>query len=121
MSSSDDELTEFHSVFTAEERNSEDFKDLFQLIQHFIIKKFPDDFVTKYFQYRNLLTKEMDTGELGSVIDKVVAENKQLSDDLNAGKAAAAGRLIGMVRKVLPSSNPLEVKKMIEQKFNLQK
>ncbi len=117
LESSDQELTEFFAAFNKDEK--EDHRDIIHLINYFITKKYPDNWVEKYFEFRGLIAKATDAGELDGVIDKIIADNQQVSDDLKAGKLAALGRLIGLVRKALPSSNPSDAKKALELRFNL--
>jgi len=117
LESSDAELTEFFAAFNKDE--AEEHQEILRLVNHFVYKKYPEDWVHKYFELRGLIAKATDAGELDGVIDKIIADNQQVSDDLRAGKLAALGRLIGLVRKALPSSNPGEAKKILEQKFNL--
>lgn len=52
-------------------------------------------------------------------IDKVIENNPDVVKDLTQGKLVALGRLIGLVRKEMPSANPIETKEALETKFNV--
>jgi hypothetical protein len=52
-------------------------------------------------------------------LDKVIENNPDVVKDLTTGKLVAIGKLIGLVRKEMPSANPIETKEAIEAKFNV--
>jgi Asp-tRNA(Asn)/Glu-tRNA(Gln) amidotransferase B subunit len=94
----DEEIVQFFSAFTEKERK-EDFADMFGLIGCILRVKDGDDWVRKYFLYRDLLIKEVDTSALGPALDKLIAANEKAWKEYTSGKDQAIGRFVGQLSK----------------------
>jgi hypothetical protein len=94
----DEEIVQFFSAFTEKERK-EDFADMFGLIGGILRVKDGDDWVRKYFLYRDLLIKEVDTSALGPALDKLIAANEKAWKEYTSGKDQAIGRFVGQLSK----------------------
>jgi len=94
----DEEIVQFFSAFTEKERK-EDFADMFGLISCILRVKDGDDYVRKFFYYRDLLIKEVDTSALGPALDKLIAANEKAWKEYTSGKDQAIGRFVGQLSK----------------------
>jgi Asp-tRNA(Asn)/Glu-tRNA(Gln) amidotransferase B subunit len=112
----DEEIVQFFSAFTADERN-EEFADMFGLISCILRVKDGDDWVHKYFVYRDLIVKEVDTGTLGPALDKIIAANEKAWKEYTGGKEQAVGRFIGQLSKAT-GVTPQDAKAFIEARKN---
>ncbi len=110
----DDEIIQFFSVFTETERK-EDFADMFGLIGCILRIKDGDDWVRKYFVYRDLIVKEVDTSTLGPALDKIIAVNEKAWKEYTGGKEQAVGRFIGQLAKAT-GVTPQDAKAFIESR-----
>ena len=67
---------------------------------------------------RRGLKQVADTGELGRVVDRVLAENPKVVEDWKAGKKAAMGFLVGQVMKATSGkANPAVVNALLGEKL----
>jgi Asp-tRNA(Asn)/Glu-tRNA(Gln) amidotransferase B subunit len=94
----DEEIVQFFSAFTEKERK-EDFADMFGLIGCILRVKDGDDYVRKFFYYRDLLIKEVDTSALGPALDKLITANEKAWKEYTSGKDQAIGRFVGQLSK----------------------
>lgn len=112
----DEEIVQFFSVFTTEERSNE-FSDMFGLVNYILRVKDGDDWVRKYFVYRNLIVKEADTSTLGPILDKLIADNEKAWKEYIGGKDQAVGRFVGQLAKA-SGVTPQDAKAFIESRKN---
>jgi Asp-tRNA(Asn)/Glu-tRNA(Gln) amidotransferase B subunit len=96
----DEEIVQFFSAFTEKERK-EDFADMFGLISWILRAKDGDDYVHKFFYYRDLLIKEVETSALGPALDKLIAANEKAWKEYTGGKDQAIGRFVGQLSKTV--------------------
>ena len=108
----DEEIVQFFSAFTEKERK-EDFADMFGLISCILRVKDGDDYVRKFFYYRDLLIKEVDTSALGPALDKLIAANEKAWKEYTSGKDQAIGRFVGQLSKTVGIS-PQDARVYIE-------
>jgi aspartyl-tRNA(Asn)/glutamyl-tRNA(Gln) amidotransferase subunit B len=67
---------------------------------------------------REGLTQVADAGELGAVVDQVLAQNPKVVDDWRGGKKAALGFLVGQVMKATQGkANPALVNRLLGEKL----
>jgi aspartyl-tRNA(Asn)/glutamyl-tRNA(Gln) amidotransferase subunit B len=67
---------------------------------------------------REGLTQVADAGELGTVVDQVLAQNPKVVDDWKKGKTAALGFLVGQVMKATSGkANPALVNTLLGEKL----
>jgi aspartyl-tRNA(Asn)/glutamyl-tRNA(Gln) amidotransferase subunit B len=67
---------------------------------------------------REGLTQVADAGELGSVVDQVLAEHAKVVEDYKAGKKAALGFLVGQVMKSTSGkASPAVVNSLLMEKL----
>src|SRR5262249_19527022 len=67
---------------------------------------------------REGLTQVADAGELGSVVDRVLAEHPKVVDDWKGGKKAAMGFLVGQVMKATQGrANPALANTLLGEKL----
>ena len=65
------------------------------------------------------LKQVADTGELGRVVDRILAEHPKVVDDWKAGKKAAMGFLVGQVMKATSGkANPAVVNALLGEKLS---
>ena len=114
MTATDDELVGFFSVFTDKERR-EEFADLFGLINCILWERDGDEYVIKYFMYRDLIVKEMDTSAVGDALDKLIATNEKAWKEYIGGNDKAIGRFIGQLTKAT-GITPQDAKAFIEKR-----
>ncbi len=68
---------------------------------------------------REGLTQVADTGELGAIVDRVIAENPKAVDDWKKGKTAAQKALVGAVMKATRGkANPALANRLVEEKLS---
>jgi aspartyl-tRNA(Asn)/glutamyl-tRNA(Gln) amidotransferase subunit B len=68
---------------------------------------------------REGLTQVADTGTLGPLVERVLADNPRAVEDWKRGKAAAAKALVGQVMKVTGGkANPGLVNRLVEEKLS---
>lgn len=108
----DEEIVQFFSAFTETERK-EDFADMFGLIGCILRIKDGDDWVRKYFVYRDLIVKEVDTNTIGDVLDKLIIANEKAWKEYIGGKDQAIGRFVGQLSKAT-GITPQDAKAYIE-------
>lgn len=109
---SDEEIRWFFSAFTEKERK-EEFSDMFGLVNCVLRIRDGDDYVRKFFYYRDLLIKEVDTSALGPALDKLIAANEKAWKEYISGKDQAIGRFIGQLSKTVGIS-PQDARAFIE-------
>jgi Asp-tRNA(Asn)/Glu-tRNA(Gln) amidotransferase B subunit len=110
----DEEIFQFFSVFTEKERK-EDFVDMFGLINCVLTKRDGEDSVRKFFVYRDLIVKEVDTSSLDAALDKLIATNEKAWKEYIGGKDQAVGRFIGQLTKAT-GITPQDAKAFIESR-----
>jgi aspartyl-tRNA(Asn)/glutamyl-tRNA(Gln) amidotransferase subunit B len=65
------------------------------------------------------LKQVADTGELGRIVDRILAEHPKVVDDWKAGKKAAMGFLVGQVMKATSGkANPAAVNALLGEKLS---
>jgi aspartyl-tRNA(Asn)/glutamyl-tRNA(Gln) amidotransferase subunit B len=65
------------------------------------------------------LKQVADTGELGRVVDRILADHPKVVDDWKAGKKAAMGFLVGQVMKATSGkANPAVVNALLGEKLS---
>jgi aspartyl-tRNA(Asn)/glutamyl-tRNA(Gln) amidotransferase subunit B len=68
---------------------------------------------------REGLTQVADVGALGTVVDRVLADNPKPVEDYRRGKTAAAKALVGLVMKATQGkANPAVVNRLLEEKLS---
>lgn len=108
----DEEIVQFFSAFSADERK-EDFVDMFGLINCILCIKDGNDYVRKFFVYRDLIIKEVDTSTLESALNKLIVANEKAWKEYIGGKDQAIGRFVGLLSKAT-GITPQDAKAYIE-------
>lgn len=109
---SDEEIVQFFSAFSVDERK-EDFADMFGLINCILCFKDGNDYVRKFFVYRDLIIKEVDMSTLESALDKLIVANEKAWKEYIGGKDQAIGRFVGLLSKAT-GVTPQDAKAYIE-------
>ena len=112
----DEEIVQFFSAFTEKERR-EDFADMFGLIDRILNKRNGDDAVYKFFLYRDLIVKQVNTNDIGIALDKIIVANEKAWKEYTSGKEQAIGRFIGQLAKAT-GITPQDAKAFIESRKN---
>ncbi|MGE5585084.1 MAG: Asp-tRNA(Asn)/Glu-tRNA(Gln) amidotransferase GatCAB subunit B, partial [Bacillota bacterium] len=59
-----------------------------------------------------------DEGELARIVDEVIAENRDVADEVRAGKDRALGFLVGQVmKKTRGRANPQAVNRLLRERL----
>lgn len=114
LHASDEEIIGFFSAFTDTERK-EKFSDLFCLINCILFQRDGEQYVYKYFVYRDLIVKEVDTSAIAPALDKIIAANEKAWKEYTSGKEQAIGRFIGQLAKAT-GITPQDAKAYIESR-----
>lgn len=106
LGASEEELTEFFTYLhnLTKDMSKED-KSLFHYdmdmayFNRAVAERYPEDYVEKYFQFRNLLIKENSTEDIVEYLKIIISKNEKAWKEYKEGNDKAIGRFIGLLGK----------------------